>query len=130
MNSYGLLLALAGSLFVSSSSAQDKSACGSAATQLEMNQCAHGEFTKADAELNRLYKQQMSHLDADGKKRLQASQRAWLAYRDSACLYETGTREESGSIWPMQNSLCQATLTRQRNVILKAYVACRQDGCP
>lgn len=84
----------------------------------------------ADAEMNRLYKQQMSHLDPDGKKRLQASQRAWPGYRNSACLYETGPREESGSIWPLQNALCQASFTRQRNQILHSYLACRQDGCP
>lgn len=125
-----LAVVLAGVVFFTPSIAQDKSECSSEATQLDMNQCALAAFTKADAEMNRRYKQQMSHLDTDGKKRLQASQRAWLQYRDSACLYETGPREESGSIWPMQNSLCQATLTRQRNEVLKTYLACRADGCP
>lgn len=125
-----LAVVLAGVVFFTPSLAQDMSGCGSKTNQVEMNQCAHAAFIRADAEMNRLYKQQMSHLDADGKKRLQASQRAWLRYRDSACLYETGPHEQSGSIWPMQNALCQASHTRQRNQILKTYVACRQDGCP
>lgn len=125
-----MALALAGAIIFSPSSARDQSDCGSQTTQLGLNQCAQAAFTKADAEMNRLYKQQTAHLEADRKKRFQASQRAWLGYRDTACLYETGPREESGSIWPMQNALCQAALTRQRNQILKAYVACRQEGCP
>lgn len=132
MNNHPTILAgaLAGALIFPPVFAQDNSECGSKATQLDMSQCAHAAFTRADAEMNRLYKQQMSHLDADGKKRLQASQRAWLGCRNSACLYETGPREESGSIWPLQNALCQASFTRQRNQILHSYLACRQDGCP
>lgn len=96
-----LAVAIVGAIILSPSVAQDRSECGSEATQLELNQCAWTAFSKADAEMNRLYKQQMS---------------------------QTGPGEESGSIWPMQNVLCQANLTRQRNQILKDYVACRQDG--
>lgn len=131
MNSFKSLgVALAAALALSPAAAQDAGECGAATTQLQMNQCAQASFVKADAEMNRLYRQQISHLDAERRKRLQASQRAWLKYRDSACLYETGPRARSGSIWPMQAALCQAAFTRQRNEVLKAYVACRRDGCP
>ena len=124
-----IALAMMGAAIFLPSRAQDAGACAAAATQLALNQCAVAALTTADAEMNRLYREQMAYLDAQRSKRLQASQRAWLKYRDSTCLYENGPRAESGSIWPMQTALCQAKLTRQRNELLRAYVACRQDGC-
>lgn len=124
-----LAAACAAAMVLSPAAAQDAGECAAAPTQLQMNQCAQAAFGKADAEMNRLYQQQMAYLGAERKKRLQASQRAWLKYRDSACLYETGPRAESGSIWPMQTALCQAAFTRERNETLRKYVACRQDGC-
>ena len=125
-----LAAALAAALALSPAAAQDSAACAAAATQAALNQCADAAFKQADAEMNRLYRQQMAYLGGERGKRLQASQRAWLKYRDSACLYETGPRAQSGSIWPMQTALCQAAFTRQRNEVLKGYVSCRQDGCP
>lgn len=120
---------LAAALVLTPAVAQETFKCAAATTQLQMNQCAGAELAAADAEMNQLYRQQMAYVDAERRKRLQASQRAWLKYRDSACLYETGPRAQAGSMWPMQTALCQAKLTRQRNELLKAYVACRQDGC-
>ena len=124
-----LAIALVGAGIFSPALAQDTAECAAAVTQLQMNQCARAVLTREDAEMNRLYGQQMAYLGAARKKRLQASQRTWLKYRDRTCLYETGPRAASGSIWPMQTALCQAKLTRQRNDLLREYVACRQDGC-
>ncbi|MBZ2209842.1 lysozyme inhibitor LprI family protein [Massilia soli] len=124
-----LAFAIIGAAIMSSALARDDGACAAAATQLALNRCALAALAKADAEMNRLYREQMAYLDAQRRQRLQASQRAWLKYRDSTCLYENGPRAESGSIWPMQAALCQAKLTRQRNELLRSYVACRQDGC-
>ena len=129
LNLRTLVLAITGAAIFSPALAQDAAACGAAITQLEMNQCARASLATADAELNRLYRSQMSAIDTERKKRLQASQRAWLKYRDSACLYETGPRSQSGSIWPMQVALCQAAFTRERNATLRKYAACTQDGC-
>ena len=112
--------------------AQEKNAkdCPLDGNQLELNECANERLLKADAEMNRLYTEQISHLNKASGDRLRASQRAWLTYRDKACLYETRPPEESGSIWPMQNALCRELLTKQRNQLLKAYVSCRKNGCP
>lgn len=98
--------------------------------QMQLNDCAGQTLNRADFEMNRLYKQQMDRLSEKNQARLQESQRAWITYRDKTCLYETGPREESGSIWPMQDSICKATLTKQRNEVLKKYVECTQNGCP
>ena len=127
-----LAFVLASAFLLAPSFAQSESVngCQLDGNQLELNECAYAKFMKADAEMNRLYAEQMSHVSADNKKRLLASQRAWLVYLDAACHYEIGPREESGSIWPMQNWLCRESLTRQRGQVFKAYVACRVGGCP
>lgn len=105
--------------------------CNPSGSQQELNVCAFEVFTIADDEMNRLYREQMAYLtQAPIKERLKAAQKAWLSYRDASCLYENGTREESGSIWPMAQSACEANLTRQRNLVLKEYIACRDNGCP
>ena len=129
VNLKSLAVAIAGAAMLSPALAQDAAACGAATTQMQMNQCARASLATADAEMNRMYRAKMSGIDAERKKRLQASQRAWLKYRDSACLYEAGPRSQSGSIWPMQVALCQAAFTRERNETLRKYAACRQDWC-
>lgn len=103
--------------------------CGFGGSQSEMNVCAFAKFKQADAEMNRLYVEQMAYLSADNKQRLRDSQIAWLAYRDKTCHYKAGPREQSGSIWPLHDSLCRESLTKQRNEILNKYVKCRQNGC-
>jgi len=45
--------------------------------------CASEAFAEADKRLNEVYKQLLTTLDADTKKKLKAAQRAWLAYRDA-----------------------------------------------
>lgn len=98
--------------------------------QHQLNECAYSQLEKSDAEMNRLYIEQISYLNKANKERLRASQRAWIVYRDKACHYEARSRAESGSIWLMQNSLCLESFTRARTQVLKAYVECRYNGCP
>jgi uncharacterized protein YecT (DUF1311 family) len=110
--------------------AGDADDCDLDGSQIEMNSCAGAWREKADAEMNRLFRIQISYLSGPNKERLQTSQSAWLTYRDKACLYEAGLREESGSMWSMQASLCEHALTLQRVEVLKSYVECRAGGCP
>lgn len=99
-------------------------------TQAAMNQCASKAYADLDAELNRLYKQQMDWLHTPAKKQaLKNAQRKWLAYRDAECKYRAGDRKEGGSMWPMVQAGCLADHTRVRVEQLKADVACRTDGC-
>ncbi|OCR21781.1 lipoprotein [Pseudomonas syringae] len=100
-------------------------------TQGEMNACAGKQLAALDADLNKQYKAQMSYLkDAAQKQSLKDAQVTWIAFRDADCLYQVGKREDSGSIWPLLQSQCLAEHTELRVKQLKAYVACRQDGCP
>jgi uncharacterized protein YecT (DUF1311 family) len=83
------------------------------ADQQEMNHCAAAEYQKADAELTKVY----SKLDKTPE--LRAAERAWIAYRDAECAYETASNR-GGSMEPMINAGCMTTMTKQRIAVLKA----------
>ena len=119
-------------LSIASASADDSSEmkCVEGGNQPQLNFCAADAFKKADKEMNDLYKEQMTHLKATHKARLRESQRAWVVFRDKACLYEAGLQQESGSIWPLDQYMCLEQHTKQRIEDLNSYVACREDGCP
>jgi uncharacterized protein YecT (DUF1311 family) len=99
--------------------------CGDAGTQLAINECFYSEFQKADAELNRQWartKAVMAGYDKDAPgtepgpthaQALLASQRAWLAFRDTQCAIE-GYAMRGGSGQAMLVNGCKATLTRER----------------
>jgi uncharacterized protein YecT (DUF1311 family) len=117
---------------VSSTWAEAASAECPGTNQVENNDCAAESFRQADGELNTLYKEQMKRLEAapKTKDRLRDSQRAWVVFRDKACLYEAGTAEESGSMWPSENFGCMEYQTKKRIEDIKTYLACTDNGCP
>lgn len=45
--------------------------------------CAAEAFSKADQELNNVYRRLLGKLDGEAKDKLRISQRAWIVYRDS-----------------------------------------------
>ena len=98
--------------------ADDAPDCANAMTQTDMNLCADQEARRADAELNRLYKQVMGQLDGEGQTRLREVQRSWLKYRDLNCAYET-LGYVGGSMEPLVHASCIAQLTQERNEALK-----------
>jgi uncharacterized protein YecT (DUF1311 family) len=119
-----LLLALA---LQSPSAAQaGEPDCNDAETQMDMNHCAGERFGQADAQLNRVYRdvvrqEQAADRDAVGmidshptnEEALRASQRAWLAFRDAQCEYES-FEARGGSMQPMLYEDCRARMTRER----------------
>jgi uncharacterized protein YecT (DUF1311 family) len=84
--------------------------------------------------MNRLYAEQMARLGNRSQRNLRDSQRAWLAYRDRACYYESemriGQAESHATTGPMMLYSCLESLTRQRNGTLHQQLACTQNGCP
>jgi uncharacterized protein YecT (DUF1311 family) len=101
------------------------------ANQASMNQCASKQYTALDAELNTQYKAQMSWLTTPARKKaLQDAQKKWVAFRDADCQYQVGKREDGGSLWPLAQAQCLSERTKVRVEQLKAYTACRQEGCP
>ncbi|MBD8599729.1 MULTISPECIES: lysozyme inhibitor LprI family protein [unclassified Pseudomonas] len=101
------------------------------ANQASMNQCASQEYKALDAELNTQYNAQMGYLKTPARKKaLQDAQKKWIAFRDADCQYQAGKREDGGSMWPLVQAQCLSAQTKVRVGQLKAYTACRQEGCP
>ncbi|ANE51569.1 lysozyme inhibitor LprI family protein [Flavisolibacter tropicus] len=88
-------------------------------TQMELNQQADKKYKKADAELNKVYKELAALLTPERKALLVKAQRAWITFRDTHCQF-TDSGYEGGSIQPMIYSLCMQELTEQRTKQLKA----------
>ena len=116
-------------LLVGSSANVAVADCKSPTTTFETNQCAAAEYEVADAELNRVYKKVMAAGDEPFRKRLQAAQRAWLAFRDAhvAAMYPPEDRELHGSARTMCTPLLLKELTVERTKQLKAYLG-RAEG--
>jgi len=71
-----------------------------AQSQAEMNHQAVKDFKKADAELNSAYAALMTKLpDADSKRKLKESQRAWIAFRDAEAAF-VAEQARGGSMTP------------------------------
>ena len=103
--------------------------CENAMSQMEMTACATQRFERADAELNRLYREQIVAAresdrspengrsegdDRPGEEEtLREAQRAWVAFRDAHCRGE-GYAARGGSMEPMVYEDCRARLTRER----------------
>ncbi|NEV15157.1 urease-associated protein [Rhizobium sp. SEMIA 4088] len=98
-----------------------------------MNECADKSFKKSDADLNGVYKQIEQRLkdNADTKKLLVTAQRAWVAFRDAECTFQTSGSSQS-SIYPMVYSMCLDTVTQSRVRTLEAYLNCAEGdtSCP
>lgn len=92
----------------------DEGPCPKAMSQHEMNRCASEEFQKADAELNKLYRQLMNGAGAGERAKLRAAQLAWIKFRDAHCDYEA-FGNTGGSIYPMVYGFCLAEVTGERS---------------
>jgi uncharacterized protein YecT (DUF1311 family) len=92
-----------------------------AQTQLEMNKTADAKYKKADAELNKVYKQLISILDQNEKQLLIQAEKDWVKFRDSSCKFDA-SQYEGGSIKPLIYSTCLEELTRKRISEIKASI--------
>lgn len=108
--------------------------CGDQPTQTGMTMCFGEEATRADTEMNAVWKQvqtSMQRLDRDADapttrepgfaQALLASQRAWLAFRDTECRIES-YEHRGGSMQPATENQCMAGITRQRTEQLRALL--------
>ncbi|WP_281062274.1 lysozyme inhibitor LprI family protein, partial [Mesorhizobium sp. M7A.F.Ca.ET.027.03.2.1] len=91
------------------------------------------DFKRADQALNQTFKQIQKRLadDSDGKARLVKAQRAWIAFRNAECTFQS-SGDDGGSAAPMVAAACQAELTKARTRQLRAYLNCQEGdlSCP
>jgi len=96
-----------------------KSCWEHAMTQLEMNHCAAEDGSKADDELNDVYRRIMKEYSDDPAfvTAMKNAQRAWLKFRDAeiAALFpHQRAAGNYGSVAPMCQAMWQDSLTRDR----------------
>ena len=109
------------------------SAAALAQTQAGTNREACDGYTKADAELNKIYEQVLRDYKADaifiGK--LRAAQRTWIPYRDAhlAALYPAADpRSQYGSVYPACRCAALAEVTRKRTEELRRWTGGAAEG--
>ncbi|MGK8200728.1 lysozyme inhibitor LprI family protein [Burkholderia cepacia] len=107
--------------------------CVNPQDQGTMNECASHDYSRADADLNRRYRALQSRLkaDRDGARKLTEAQRAWIAFRDSECAFQT-IGMAGGSAEPLARATCLEEMTKSRSEILQRYLDCREGdmNCP
>ncbi|HEY0099755.1 MAG TPA: lysozyme inhibitor LprI family protein [Pyrinomonadaceae bacterium] len=87
--------------------------CPGSNTQHELNRCAARARDKADAELNKVYRELIKDTETTERAKLRAAQLAWIRFRDTQCDYES-VGNKGGSIYPMVHSFCLARVTNAR----------------
>lgn len=97
--------------------------CGDG-NMLEMTTCIHSELKESDAHLNLVYRRLIDALDQP--RDLRRAQRAWMAFRDTQCDFETGGLK-GGSAHSFSRSVCLVKLTEQRIAELEHIQPC--NGC-
>lgn len=100
--------------------------CKHAITQTDMNICADKDYQAADKALNAIYKKVVTAQEGETAK-LKAAQRAWMAFRDAECSFQTAA-SEGGTIQAMEYSMCLTTLTKTRTKQLQDSLACYKDA--
>jgi uncharacterized protein YecT (DUF1311 family) len=91
----------------------DEDPCPGSHTQAELNQCAARARDRADAELNKVYRELLKDTGTTERAKLRAAQLAWIKFRDTQCDYES-VGNKGGSIYPMVMSFCLARVTDAR----------------
>ena len=110
-------------LLISSSSFAD---CKKPMSQWEMNECADLEYKEADKELNDVYKQLMSKLNASEKEKLKIEQRKWIVFRDDSA--KESILDISGTMASGIYSSSLAHHTKNRIKELKSLLAKKESG--
>lgn len=91
---------------------QDYNACDSGVT-LSMKICGSYKWMVEDARLNKTYKQALAKARVMGyESSLIRSQRAWMVYRDAACIYEGEMGAGGGSAEGLYVLSCKLDLTK------------------
>jgi uncharacterized protein YecT (DUF1311 family) len=84
-----------------------------------MIDCIGAELKVQDARLNATYRKDLAALNPRQKLKLQAAQRAWLAFRNAECA--SFQDEEWGTISRINANGCVLTMTVRRTIDLENY---------
>ena len=126
-----LMAALFTGLFAISNSviAEECSSTRSSEDSMFIMECLSARYKAADQELNTIYNEAMKSLSIDAKKKLQASQEAWLNYRNASLAFVTEVNRNTGSTGNFIIEDCRVTLVKKRVAELK-YMLSGPDAGP
>lgn len=98
--------------------------CTSEATStMSMLECENQAYDAWDARLNQNYQRVRGHLDAEGKKALQASQRDWLKHRDGEFQWmQDAYRKMQGTIYQVSAASTRVRIVRDRALQLQSFL--------
>jgi len=100
--------------------------CANATTQMQMNVCASDAARAADRDLNKTYTTLIARIDGkDAVALLRDAEKAWIAYRDKECTFETSLTV-GGTIHSMVVAECLETVTRARQKELQRQLDCEE----
>jgi len=119
------MLGIAMSVALLSPARADDACMNKAQNQAQLNACAAADLKRADARLNKLYKEMQLRLRGDQRtgKLLVDAQKKWLSFRDAECALQT-VRTADGSIQPMNVASCLAGLTEGRAKDFEKLLSC------
>lgn len=86
----------------------------------EQIECLDRKYTTADKELNNIYKQTMSKLEASRKSALKKEQIAWIKEKETKCA-KAGKEMEGGTLETVMIKDCFVQMTEQRIAYLKTF---------
>jgi len=116
--------ASAGAL-MASVAAHAASPCDNPQDQATMNKCAMDAYKASDKKLNQSFQTLSNKLSPQGKAALQKSQRAWIAWRDAQCTFET-MGSEGGTIHSLVITSCFDDLTKAQTQRLDKMNNCEE----
>jgi uncharacterized protein YecT (DUF1311 family) len=121
---FALCVVIFGLLVARGASAQENDPCLGMQSQAEMNACEADQYSKADAELNAVYRQLISKYKSDIEfvAKLKLAQESWLKFRDAdvTCFYYQKDKLAAyGSVYPTCRAQAMTRLTRDRTKELK-----------
>jgi uncharacterized protein YecT (DUF1311 family) len=100
--------------------------CSNASTQTDMNLCAAAAQKSANRELNKAYNALIARIaDKSVVPQLRDAERAWLAYRDKECSFETSLTI-GGTVHPMMVAQCLEAKTQARIKELQVLLDCQE----
>jgi uncharacterized protein YecT (DUF1311 family) len=83
--------------------------------------CAEVLFRLWDDELNRVWPEVLAWMDAPEAEYLREEQRAWIAYKEAACDFESA-QVWGGSMLAYVGGECRARMTAERVAQLRDYI--------
>ncbi|MEK6322476.1 MAG: lysozyme inhibitor LprI family protein [Acidobacteriota bacterium] len=104
-------------LMIAANPAQKRKAkdpCSHAQATADIIECEEREYNRADAELNRVYRQLVSKLADEGHKvALKKAQQAWIKYRAANCEYKSYQSQDM-RLYPAVSTRCLAWMIKER----------------